>query len=352
MKQLIILLLLATAPFAKEQWQLIWSDEFNADGTPDSTKWSFDIDGNAWDWGNNEWQNYTSADNKNAWVENGSLIIEARQERNTAAADGETKEYTSARLRSLKKGDWLQGRFEIRAKLPMGVGTWPAIWMLPTKDTYGGWPHSGEIDIMEAIGSEPKTHYSTVWTTSSEATWGNGDTLTVSNRGTDFQTFALEWYEDSLLFFVDDKPVHRYLKTSNDPKEWPFDHQFHLLMNIAVGGDWEKMVDPASFPARMEVDYVRVYQLQHEPTVNAPGSVHGSLWLRYTDKGIELKQREGSFAEISIFNKKGKLTETKELGFIDEGTHTIYKLSSLKPGDYTAQVITSEGKGTIPFTLQ
>jgi len=130
-------------------YELVWSDEFNYSGLPDGSKWSYDTDGNAGGWGNNEAQFYTSGRLKNAEVKDGVLSINAIKE------DYEGRKYTSARLVTRGKGDWLYGKVEVRAKLPDGRGMWPAIWILPTDWSYGGWPASGEIDIMENVGYDP-----------------------------------------------------------------------------------------------------------------------------------------------------------------------------------------------------
>src|SRR5690349_14056129 len=146
----------AAPPVSQTSWQLVWSDEFNSAGLPDPSKWSYDV--GAHGWGNKELQNYTDRRKENARVENGVLIIEARR-------DGtEAQPYSSARLVSKNKGDWTYGRFEVRAKLPSGRGTWPAIWMLPTQRSYGGWPKSGEIDIMEHVGFDPDMVHASVHT--------------------------------------------------------------------------------------------------------------------------------------------------------------------------------------------
>ncbi len=347
-----ILLCIVTIILAEQKWQLIWSDEFDKSGIPNSELWSFDVDGNSWDWGNNEVQNYTSSANKNGWVEDGKLIIEARKERFTSPEDKETKEYTSARLRTKGKGDWLQGRFEIRAKLPKGVGTWPAIWMLPTDDSYGGWPHSGEIDIMEAIGSEPTTHYSTVWCTNSENSDGDGSTIKLTDQGDSFHTYVMEWYSDSLLFFVDSQKVHTYYNEHTDAKQWPFDRRFHLLLNVAVGGDWEKVVDPESFPARMEVDFVRVYQQNHEAGISSGSiAVHGSLWMKQVEEGVLLQQNEGSFASIELYQLNGKQIYKKDLGFLGEGKQVVSLPTNLSKGLYITKLITSDGVGEMKIKI-
>lgn len=246
-----------SAAFAK----LVWSDEFENPGAPDATKWNYDIgDGcpNVCGWGNNELQYYTN-DSKNVRVENGNLVIEARKE----AKGG--KEYTSTRIVSKAKGDWLYGRIEVRAKLPRGKGTWPAIWMLPTDWKYGGWPASGEIDIMEHVGFDPGVVHGTIHTESYNHIKGTQKEgkVTVSNVSDAFHVYAVEWTKDKMTFIIDNDAYYIVTRSpSEDFKGWPFDQRFHLLMNIAVGGNWGGMqgVDESIWPQRMEVDYVRVYQ--------------------------------------------------------------------------------------------
>jgi beta-glucanase (GH16 family) len=242
-------------------WQLVWADEFDVDGLPDTTKWSYDVGGHGW--GNNELQFYTENRLENARVEDGHLVIEARQE--SVGGRG----YSSARLVTKGKGDWQYGRFEARAKLPSGRGTWPAIWMLPTEWRYGGWPESGEIDIMEHVGYNPDVIHSTVHTGAYNHLRGTqrGDTLYVATARSDFHVYAVEWTEREIRGYVDDT---RYFTFENERRtdedathmEWPFDQPFHLLLNIAVGGNWggAEGVDNTIWPQQLVVDYVRVYQ--------------------------------------------------------------------------------------------
>ena len=237
--------------------QLVWEDNF--DGTEvDQSKWSFqtqdgcNIDPTLCGWGNNELQWYLE---KNATVENGNLVITAKRE----TVSG--KNYTSARLLSKGKGDWTYGRFEASIKLPTGKGLWPAFWMLSTNEPYGGWPQSGEIDIMELIGSEPDVAHGTVHYGSP---WPNNQSKGESyqlNQGTfldEFHEFAIEWETNEIRWYVDD-----YLystKTKNEILSWPFDQDMHFLLNVAVGGSWPGSPDASTtFPQTMEVDYVRVY---------------------------------------------------------------------------------------------
>ncbi len=248
--------------FKKEdKLKLVWADEFNYTGAPDTKHWNYDLgDGcpNVCGWGNNELEYYTQ-DPKNVRVENGKLIIEARRE------DLGGKPYTSTRIASKSKGDWLYGRIEVKAKIPRGKGTWPAIWMLSTDWKYGGWPASGEIDIMEHVGFDPGVIHGTIHTETynhGKGTQKEGKT-TVLDCMDEFHVYAINWTQDKMDFFVDNKLYH---SVANNPREdykgWPFDQRFHLIMNVAVGGNWggKEGVDENIWPQRMEVDYVRVYQ--------------------------------------------------------------------------------------------
>lgn len=242
----------------KDNYQLVWSDEFNYEGLPDAAKWSYDTVGNATGWGNNELQYYTAAKLKNAKVHEGKLIISTLKD----STGG--KQFTSARLRSKDKGDWLYGKVEVCAKLPRGRGLWPAIWMLPTDWEYGGWPASGEIDIMEQVGYEPDSIFCTIHTKSYNHTihTQRGSSIAVPDCADAFHRYQMEWDKDEIRLLVDDKLVFSFKNEKTSPNEWPFDKRFHLLLNVAVGGNWggAKGVDDSVFPQAMEVDYVRVYQ--------------------------------------------------------------------------------------------
>jgi beta-glucanase (GH16 family) len=240
-------------------WNLVWSDEFDGpDGSlVDSSKWSFDVGGHGW--GNNELEYYTNRLD-NAYLQGGNLVIRAQEEAYSGS------DYTSARLVTKNKGDWLYGRFEIRAKLPRGQGIWPAIWLLPTDNLYGNWPASGEIDIMELLGSDPWTIYGTLhW---GEPHQSNGTRYYLLGRETfadDFHDFALEWDPDEIRWYVDGYHYHTvtqwFTSGAKDAFPAPFDQRFHLLLNVAVGGNWPgKPNVNTQFPALMEVDYVRIYQ--------------------------------------------------------------------------------------------
>ncbi len=242
--------------YKKSSWKLVWSDEFNYSGLPDSTKWGYDVGGNGW--GNNELQFYTKADTNNAIVKNGILSIIARKEQH------ENKDYTSARLVTRGKADWTSGKVEFRAKLPKGRGTWPAGWMLGTNIEKVGWPLCGEIDIMEHVGYDPDTIVGTIHTTAHNHVQGTqiSKKMFIKNPYTEFHTYGVEWNNEKMDFFFDGQ---KYLSIPNEHKtanEWPFDDRMYLLLNLAIGGNWggAKGIDESIFPAKMQVDYVRFFQ--------------------------------------------------------------------------------------------
>jgi hypothetical protein len=242
--------------------KLVWFDEFDEkENMPDSTKWGYDNgDGcpQICGWGNNELQYYTTSRLNNARVQNGKLIIEALKE------DFNGAKYTSARMVTKKRGDWKYGRIEINAKMPAGRGVWPAIWMLPTNWEYGIWPLSGEIDIMENVGYWPDSLFGTVHTEDYNGMKGTQKVKSkvIKDLSTAFHLYAIEWTENEISFYIDGNKYHSFANNKTGFKAWPFDKEFYLVMNIAVGGNWggKYGIDDAIFPQKMEVDYVRVYQ--------------------------------------------------------------------------------------------
>ena len=246
-------------------FELVWSDEFDTPGLPDATKWKYDTHRNAEGWYNNEKQYYAAGRLENSRVENGNLIIEAHQEDLSAGRfeDWGKQEYSSARLITQGLGDWTYGFFEVRAKLPCGRGTWPAIWTLPS-DPDVVWPAGGEMDIMEHLGLEPGVIHHSIHTTAFNFSRGTQKTSshTLPTACEQMHKYQLLWAPTLLMFAVDDQPKFLFQKDSDKKTRWPFDKPQHLLLNVAVGGTWggQKGIDPAAFPARMEVDYVRVYR--------------------------------------------------------------------------------------------
>jgi beta-glucanase (GH16 family) len=243
-----------------EARELVWADEFDQpDGSPpDPAKWNHQQGGAGW--GNGELQHYTNSI-ENSYIEDGMLVIRAKQEYLLG------RDYTSARLNTLYKGDWTYGRFEIRAKLPNTQGIWPAFWLLPSRARYGSGAAGGEIDIMELIGSEPGRSYATLhFGNPADRSTGYYDLPAGTAFSDDFHVFALEWEPEEIRWYVDDVPFHsttEWFTTGRKDAQQPapFDQDFYLLINVAVGGHWPGSPDETSvFPQMLYVDYVRVYQ--------------------------------------------------------------------------------------------
>ena len=226
----------------------IWSDEFNVDGAPDATKWAYDIGTGDWGWGNNEAQYYTSrADNVK--VQNGVLKIIAQRENYSGS------NYTSARIKTQGKFTFKYGRVEMRAKLPSGGGTWPALWMLGNNITTAGWPACGEIDIMEHLGNQLNKIYGTLHHPGHSG--GNADSRTVdiANATSEFHIYALDWRADAIKFYVDNQLFYTFTNTSS----LPFNQNFFLIINCAIGGNFGGTIDPNFVSSTYEVDYIRVF---------------------------------------------------------------------------------------------
>ena len=250
----------ATVPPELPGWQLVWNDEFDTPGLPDPSKWDHDTEYNQRGWWNAELQYYSRNRSENARVADGTLIITARQERLTQMADYGGQNYSSARLMTRGRASWTYGRFEVRAKLPCTLGTWPAIWMLGTG---GVWPNDGEIDIMEQKGfsvQDKQQVLGTVHTLAQNGGAGPSGTRNLANACTDFNTYHLEWDASRILIGVNGQQVLSYPKPLNAGYDrWPFDRPQYLLLNVAVGGNLGGPVDNRNLPASMVVDWVRVY---------------------------------------------------------------------------------------------
>ena len=262
---LVICMVFLAMAMRGQNWELVWSDEFDGTGL-DESKWSCQSgtgteyglpDG----WGNNEKQYYLK---ENVLVAGGMLSIIAREE------EMEGKSYTSARIRTREMGDWTYGRIELRAKMPVGKGLWAAIWMLPTDEEYGRWAASGEIDLVEALGHEPDKvhgtlHFGGQWPKNTKK--GKSYTLTSGSFHDEFHNFAVEWEEGEIRWYVDDN-----LYQVQGQGDWwssggdfpaPFDKRFHLLINLAVGGEWSGLPDAGTvFPQELMIDYIRVYEMK------------------------------------------------------------------------------------------
>ncbi|PIQ47170.1 MAG: hypothetical protein COW03_16555 [Cytophagales bacterium CG12_big_fil_rev_8_21_14_0_65_40_12] len=244
-----------------DNWELVWSDEFEGEGLPDTTKWIYDV-GN-WGWGNNEPQYYTASRTENARLENGNLIIEARK-------NDMGQEWTSARLTTRGKTSFLYGKIEFRGKVPAKDGTWAAGWLLG--DAYRdelSWPYCGEIDVLECVGSEiddetgdginhaschTRTYYFKENTSITAVT-------NVEDMTNTFHTYTIEWKPDGIKAFLDGKEYYTYDKTK-DSLEWPFDKPQNIILNLAMGGGMGGAIDPSIDGQQFILDYVRVYELK------------------------------------------------------------------------------------------
>ena len=246
------------APTSYTGYSLTWADEFNA--LPlDALAWTYDIgDGcpNLCGWGNNELEYYTNRSD-NLFFQDGKMLIEAKNE----SFNG--KQYTSTKIKTESKKTFNYGRIDIRAKLPKGKGIWPALWMLPQSNVYGGWPRSGEIDIMELVGHEPNKVYATVHYGPGPGSIQIGRNYTL-NAGTfydEFHVFSLEWKQNQLKWFIDGNLYSTVNSTDFGSNTYPFNEQFFFIINLAVGGSWPGNPDQSTyFPQWLIVDYIRVYQ--------------------------------------------------------------------------------------------
>ena len=243
-----------TVPFDPARWALEWADEFTGGPAPDLRTWSYE----AGYVRNKEEQFYTTDRRENARVENGRLVIEARR-------DGfEGHKTTSASLHTSSKRSLLYGRIEVRAKIPTGRGTWPAIWTLGENRREVGWPRCGEIDIMENVGFAPAIIHANIHTGTYNHTrgTGKGNRIDAGRPWDAFHTYAVEWWPDRLEFFLDDTRYFVFRKEAADDGVWPFDKPQYLILNLAIGGAWggQKGVDDGIFPARYEIEYVRYFK--------------------------------------------------------------------------------------------
>lgn len=315
-------------------WVPTWCEEFDYTGSVDATKWKYQTGGGGY--GNNELQNYTSR-TENAYVDGDKLIITALKETYGSEA------YTSAKIWTQGIKNWKYGKFEIRAKVPAGVGTWPAFWMMPKNSAYGNWPKSGEIDILEHSALALNKVLGSIHTEKYNHKLGTQISFSKSNPTltSEFHTYSMIWNEFSVAWFLDDV---QYGKTTFNPNmntdvetyaAWPFDQEFYLIINLAMGGSMGGTVDPNFVSDTFEIDYVRVYQQDYgfndeiDPSevgniqaVKILDSTAYLLWTRATDN------QQVKYYHIYLNNKHYKSTSLN-----------ILKLKNLTPEtDYLVEI--------------
>jgi beta-glucanase (GH16 family) len=248
---------------------LVWSDEFNGIGSPNSTYWNFDLGQSGW--GNQEIQNYTNS-TTNCRQEDGRLIIDAIKTGTT---------WTSARIKTQNKLSFKYGKIVFRAKLPTGVGTWPALWTLGDNITTVGWPACGEIDIMEHVGRNQNVVQAALHNPSSYGNTQNKGSKTISTASTEFHEYAVSWNAERMVFSIDNIPYYTYSPSPKTAANWPYDAGQFIIMNLAIGGTFGGSVDPNLTSARFEIDYVRVYEERSEPIIS------GSQFVFEKQQGVK-----------------------------------------------------------------
>ena len=327
-----LLLVLFTRYGFAQQDSLVWSDEFNGSSIPDPAKWGYDLGNNGW--GNNEIQNYTNL-SQNAHIDSGILVIEA------------IKSYTgwtSARLLTHNKFDFKYGRVVFRAKLPVGSGTWPALWMLGSNFSTAGWPGCGEIDVMEEVGKDPCAIHSSIHTTSSSGNTINTKMKLLSTCSTEFHNYQVKWTSEKMEFSIDSVLFYTYNPSVKNSSTWPFDKTCFIIINVAMGGNWgsdpqyetgglKNGIDPSLYNAKMEIDYVRVYQT-NTSSVENPENNKGLEKLNFfpnpSDGKLKIDLGTGITAKGNIYNVSGQ----NVFQFLAKNEFTEIDLSSLNKGLY------------------
>jgi beta-glucanase (GH16 family) len=357
-----LLIGLCTILLPGQDWQLVWSDEFET-GSLDMAKWSYQTgtgtEYGLTNWGNNELQYYLE---ENVVVADSVLTITAKKE-NVGG-----KQYTSGRIRTAGKGDWTCARMEFRAKMPVGKGMWTAIWMMPTDNAYGGWAASGEIDLMEHLGDNTKKVYGTLHfggTWPNHVSKGSSYMLSSGDYHDEFHVFVVEWEEREMRWYVDG---HLYQTLGEDawyssgaPFPAPFDKRFHLLINLAVGGNWPGSPDASTtFPQEVVVDYVRIYQ---KPATGigreaVTGTYGFSLYQNVPNPfgpstRISYSTREHDHLTLELYDALGRKVETLVDEMHSPGDYSVEMDGSLlPPGLYTCRLSAGSHTGSIQMLLQ
>lgn len=304
------------------EFEPVWADEFDGD-TYNTDIWSAQIAGDGF--GNNELQYYTG-NSKNIFIRDGNLVLKAYKENYQNCA------YTSGKIWTRNKKSIKYGKVEARFKLPNGRGTWPAIWMMPKESVYGGWPKSGEIDIMEFVGYDPNKVHGTVHTQSGYGGNGNGSSIVKNGMTNDYHTISIEWEPGYIKWFLDGEHFYTYNNLRNGFASWPFDQEFYLILNFAVGGDWggANGIDDSIWPQEFLIDYVRVYQKDESSSSPDIGYDDFIRIKRISKDEIMLNFDSQKPVNISIYSLSGN----KEFSTHDCQNNCIIDISFLNDGVY------------------
>ncbi|GHU72074.1 hypothetical protein FACS189413_14630 [Bacteroidia bacterium] len=311
------------------EFHLLWQDEFDGD-TYDHTIWSPQIAGDGF--GNHELQYYTGNTN-NIFTRDGNLVLKAIKENYNGHA------YTSGKLWTQNFKNFTYGRVEARFKLPKGRGTWPAIWMMPKQNVYGGWPNSGEIDIMEFVGYDANTIYGTVHREAGSGSNGAGNNISFDGNANDYQIIRIDWEPGYIKWYLDDQLFYTYTNGYAGSAQWPFNQDFYVILNFAVGGDWggAQGVDGTIWPQEFLIDYVRVYQKTDvTPIVNISGELFSVLSRSKNE--WEVCSQSSKPIVVDVYSLSGQKQLSQKLC---EGTHTM-NVSSLPQGVYIITVYNGE----------
>jgi beta-glucanase (GH16 family) len=319
-------------------WSLIWSDEFNGTSL-DRTKWQLEM--NEGDHGESAYTERT----QNLYVADGCLVLQAQKEKYSG------EQYTSTQVSSRNMGHWKYGRFDIRAKLPYGQGMWPAIWMMPNNPAYGGWPRSGEIDIMENLGNNTRLFYSTLHhSITNEMLQGTYTTPVGQSLSDTFHVYTMIWDTGSFAFYIDS--VHNYYNTktwspSNVAYPKPFDQTFFMMFDLAVGGSWGGLPDSTTvFPQKMLVDWIRVYKRDNSTGIEprAENTLFGKPPVKISGKWIEMDLKAGVPVNLRLHDMAGR--EVARMDYTrNTGVNRVLVPATLSRGFYVWKLVT-DGKAS------
>ncbi|MBN2089544.1 family 16 glycosylhydrolase [candidate division KSB1 bacterium] len=342
---LLILLLMVSSVYS-QNWKLVWSDEFEYNGLPDSKKWGYEVGYIR----NNELQYYTKARPENARVANGMLLIESRKEAY------QSHKYTSASLITKETASWTYGRIEVRAKIPTGKGMWPAIWMLGVNISTVGWPDCGEIDIMENVGFDPNRIHANIHCNAYNhvKNTGKGNSILIDKPYQGFHIYAIEWFTDHIDFFVDSLKYFTFKNEGTGWKVWPFDKKHYLILNSAIGGAWggAQGMDDSIFPQRFYIDYVRVYEQTSSSHVEQPSEkfLDFELYQNFPNPfnpatQISFSIKDQQDVNLKFFNEQEHLVNAFEYPSLAPGFHRYtFDGRNLPSGVYFCQLATELGE--------